>query len=130
MAPKFLKTVYMADGAICALIFLGGLFASSTIATLTGLPLLVVQIGAWICLPTAALLFWLAGQNKPPALPAAAIVYGNLGWVIASFAILVAYYTQLTLVGQVFMVAQALGVLAFALMEKAGMQVAQEAYPA
>lgn len=127
MTRNFLKAIYAMDAVTCALVFAAGIGAGPMLAAVSGLPLSIIHGGAWICLPVALLLGWLARQDAPPALPAAAVVIGNIGWVAASFVVLAIHYPQLSAVGAIAVTVQALAVLAFALFEWAGMRHLQKA---
>lgn len=112
-----LKTVLVADAITCTGVLALGLFARQPVATLLGLPINVVAIGAWICLAAALPMFLAAAQRVPNAGLMKLIAVGNIGWVAASFAVVANFMGQITGVGIAVLIAQALGVLIFAILE-------------
>jgi hypothetical protein len=114
--PSFtLKNVLAADAATCALVAVIGIFDAPLIAPLLGLPEAVVSIAGWICLPVAILLGFLVAQPSKALLNL--VVFGNVGWVLASVGVLALLGSSMTGVGIATTVAQAIGVLVFALLE-------------
>jgi hypothetical protein len=87
-------------------------------APLLGLPEAVVFIAGWICLPGALLLGFLILQPSKALLNL--IVLGNIGWVLASLAVIMLLGASMTGIGIATVVAQAIGVLVFALLEAKG----------
>ncbi len=127
MPSLTLKRVLLADAVTCALVFVVGVFDAHLVAPLLGLPESVVQIAGWICLPVALLLGALALQAQPSRPLVQFVALGNLGWVAASLAVLAAYAGSLTGIGTAIVIAQALGVLVFAMLEFRGARAAATA---
>jgi len=115
-----LKTVLIADAITCTGVLAIGLFALEPVAALLGLPVAIVSIGAWICLAAALPMFLAAAQKVPNGGLVKLIAVGNVGWVAASFAVVATFAGQMTGLGIVIVIAQALGVLAFAFLEWKG----------
>lgn len=112
-----LKTILIADAVTCTGVLALGLFALDPVAILLGLPVAVVSIGAWICLAAALPMFLAAAQKVPHAGLVKLIAVGNLGWVAASFAVVATFAARMSGLGIAIVIAQALGVLAFAFLE-------------
>jgi hypothetical protein len=120
MQGKYLVRTLQLDAASCALFFGLCVGVTATVSELLGLPPSVVAAGGWICLPAAVLLAWAAVRPSKPLL--AALVVANLGWVLASFGVWIAWFGQLTLLGHVVLIAQALAVELFLTLEWRGMK--------
>ncbi len=95
----------------------GGLLAAAPVGALLGLPANIVAIGGWICLAAALLMVVAALQKVPHAALVKLIALGNLGWVAASFAVVASFAAGMTGIGIAVVVAQAFGVLGFAILE-------------
>lgn len=112
-----LKNILVADALTCSVVFAAGLFAAEPLGALFGLPAIIVSIGGWICLAAALLMVVAALQKVPSPVLVKLIALGNLGWVAASFAVVATFAAQMSGVGIAVVVAQALGVLGFAILE-------------
>lgn len=112
-----LKSLLAIDALTCFALFLLCLFFTAAIATLTGLPPLVISLAGWILLPSAALMLIAALGNPPHRGLAKLVVAGNLAWVAASFAILAIFWAALTPLGAVLVAGQAGAVLILAWLE-------------
>ena len=115
-----LKTTLVVDAVTCIGLFLLGVFATDTIAEILGLPVWIVAVAGWIGLPSASLMLFAAMQKPPSRHLANLIAIGNLGWVVASVAVLMAFSSQMTGVGIILVVIQALIVLDLAILEAKG----------
>jgi len=115
-----LKNTLIIDAITCTGLFVFCVFATATVATLLGLPSEVVTVAGWIGLPSALLLMFVANQKVPNKGLANLIAVGNLGLVIANFAVLAMFAGQMTAIGIAVVVAQAIGVLVFAIYEAKG----------
>lgn len=115
-----LKNTLLIDAVTCTGLFVFCVFATATVATLLGLPSEVVTVAGWIGLPSALLMLFVANEKVPSKGLANLIAVGNLGWVIASFAVLGVFAAQMTALGLVVVVVQAIGVLVFAIYEAKG----------
>ena len=115
-----LKNTLLIDAVTCAGLFVFCVFATATVATLLGLPSAVVTVAGWIGLPSALLMLFVANQKVPSKGLANLIAIGNLGWVIASFAVLAMLAAQMTAFGIAVVIVQAIGVLVFAIYEAKG----------
>ncbi|WP_439567573.1 hypothetical protein [Sphingopyxis sp.] len=115
-----LKNTLLIDAVTCTGLFVFCVFATATVAALLGLPFEVVTVAGWIGLPSALLMLFVANQKVPSKGLANLIAVGNLGWVIASFAVLGVFAAQMTALGLAVVVVQAIGVLVFAIYEAKG----------
>ncbi len=115
-----LKNTLLIDAVTCTGLFVFCVFATATVATLLGLPSEVVTVAGWIGLPSALLMLFVANQKVPSKGLANLIAVGNLGWVLASFAVLGIFADQMTALGMAVVVVQAVGVLVFAIYEAKG----------
>lgn len=112
-----LKNILVADALTCSVVVAVGLFAATPVGALLGLPANVVMIGGWICLAAALLMVVAALQKAPSPALVKLIAFGNLGWVAASFAVVATFAAEMTGLGIAVVIAQALGVLGFAILE-------------
>ncbi|ALJ12823.1 hypothetical protein [Sphingopyxis macrogoltabida] len=117
MSIPNLKTILVADAATCTGVFAIGLLAAVPVGALFGLPANIVAIGGWICLAAAIAMIVAVLQKVPSPALVKLIVIGNLGWVAASLSVVAAFAAQMTGIGIAFVVAQAIGVLGFAILE-------------
>jgi hypothetical protein len=115
-----LKNTLIIDAITCTGLFVFCVFATATVATLLGLPSDVVTVAGWIGLPSALLMLFVASQKVPSKGLANLIAVGNLGWVLASFAVLAIFAGQMTAFGIAVVIVQAIGVLLFAIYEAKG----------
>jgi hypothetical protein len=112
------KTLVL-DAASCAIFFALCVGATATVGAFLGLPATVVAAAGWICLPVAVLLAFLAYKPSRPLL--AAVVAGNTGWVLASLAVWLLHFDTLTTLGHVVILAQAVAVELFVILEWRGL---------
>lgn len=115
-----LKNTLIIDAVTCTGLFVFCVFATATVATLLGLPSELVTVAGWIGLPSALLMLFVAYQKEPSKGLANLIAVGNLGWVIASFAVLAIFADRMTGLGIAVVIVQAIGVLVFAIYEAKG----------
>lgn len=115
-----LKNTLIIDAITCTGLFVFCVFATATVATLLGLPSELVTVAGWIGLPSALLMLFVAYQKEPSKGLANLIAVGNLGWVIASFAVLAIFADRMTGLGIAVVIVQAIGVLVFAIYEAKG----------
>ncbi len=111
---KMLKTVLMLDAATC-LAF--GLLLCIGNAFLAGLPADLLLYTGIILFPCAVLMSATGWQARPNGFLVRLIVVGNLGWVLASLAVLIAPVGVPTAIGYGFVIVQALGVMGIAALE-------------
>lgn len=115
-----LKTFLIADAVTCAGVFAFGLLAAAPVAALLGVPEQVVTIGGGICLAAGLLMLVAALQEVPNPSLIKLIALGNIGWVAASLGVAAAFGATMTGLGLVVVLAQAVAVLAFAIIEWKG----------
>ncbi len=113
-----LKNALVLDAASCAVFFALCAGATATVAGLLGLPNAIVAAAGWICLPVAAMLAFLALRPVRPLLLLVAL--GNSGWVLASLAVWLVHFETLTALGHAVIIAQAIVVELFAILEFRG----------
>lgn len=115
-----LKNTLIIDAITCTGLFVFCVFATATVAALLGLPSELVTVAGWVGLPSAVLMLFVASQKVPGKGLANLVAAGNLGWVIASFAVLAIFASQMTALGIAVVIVQAIGVLVFAIYEAKG----------
>ena len=115
-----LRRTFALDALTCAgagLLMAGG---AALLAPITGLPSGLLLWAGLALFPVAALLAWLSRRAQAPAGLVWLVVLGNAGWVAGSVAALFA--TQPTLIGEVFVIAQALAVAVLTVLEFNGLR--------
>lgn len=120
MSIRNLKNILIIDAVTATGVFVAGLFAAAPVGALLGLPTNIVAIGGWICLVAGLSMLVAAMQTVPNSALVKLIAIGNLGWVAASFAVLAVFAGQMTAFGIAVVLAQAVGVLGFAILEWRG----------
>lgn len=125
MQANYLKRVFAFDAATCFACFALLVFAADALAPLLGLSAGFLSAAGWLLLPVAILFAFIAMRAMPPMGLVWLGIVGNLGWVIASFAVL--GLLDPTPLGAGFVIAQALVVLALAWLEYRGTQRATSA---
>ena len=120
--PAFLRRVLLVDAISGFGMGLLLAVAAAPLATLTGLPSTLLHAAAAILLPFAAFLAWLSTQRVPPRALVWIVVAVNVLWVVESVAILVVGWTQPTVIGHAFVLAQAAFVAMLAELEVIGLR--------
>ena len=128
--PNTLRRALLLDAAASG--GMGGLLlvAADPLGGLLGLPLPLVRAVGVFLVPFAALLWWVATRRHAVPAITRAIVMGNVLWVIASVWLLVSGLVKPTLLGELFVLAQAAAVVVFAYLEYRGLRFAQRALAA
>jgi hypothetical protein len=115
-----LQNVLLLDAATC--VATGALlaFGSNFVAGLTAIPAPLLYWAGLILFPIAALMAYAGLQATPPRPIVWLIVLGNIGWVIASVAVLA--FIAPNALGTIFILAQAAVVGVLALLEHSAQQ--------
>jgi len=118
----FLRRVLTLDavtsGAMGALLVLG----QTPLSSLLGLSTSLLFWPGLSLLPFAAFVGWLATRELPPRAGVWAVILINALWVIDSFALLATGWPDLTLLGKVFVLFQAVAVAVFAELQFFGLR--------
>ena len=110
------------DAATCAAMGVAMTAGGLPLGKLTGLPPALLMIAVLVLLAVAAVMAWLARRESAPAPMVWLVLGGNAGWVVASFALLASGWVQPTLAGELFIIAQALGVVGLTALEYLGVR--------
>jgi len=118
----FLRWALFADAATCIATGLLMMLGSGPLEEFLGLPAALLRYAGVSLLPFAAFLVYLAKRENlsPPAVWTAIVL--NALWTAASFMILLTGWVAPTELGYTFVIAQALGVAAFAGLERFGLR--------
>ena len=108
------------DAATCAAMGVAMTAGGLPLGKITGLPPALLMIAGLVLLAVAAVMAWLARRHSAPAPTVWLVLGGNAGWVAASVALLVSGWVQPTLVGELFIIVQALGVVGLTGLEYLG----------
>lgn len=118
----FLRRVLALDavtsGAMGALLVL----AQGTLSSMLGLSTSLLFWAGLSLLPFAAFVGWLAMRELPPRAAVWAVVLVNALWVIDSFVLLASAWPDLTLLGKVFVLFQAVFVAVLAELQFFGLR--------
>jgi hypothetical protein len=115
-----LQNVLLLDAATCVAAGALMAFGSSFVAGLTAIPAPLLYWAGLILFPCAALMAFAGLQASPPRPIVWLIVLGNIGWVIASVAVLA--FIAPNALGYIFILAQAAVVAVLALLEHSALQ--------
>ena len=110
------------DAALCLFTGLVLAVANAPIAAITAIPSGLLLWAGLLLLPVAAFMAFVASRRPVPALGLTLIVFGNLGWIVASLALLTGFWFAPNAIGVAFILAQAALVALFAWMEYAAMR--------
>lgn len=120
--PSFLRRVLLADAAASGATGLLMAFGASFLEPLLGLPVALLREAGIILLPFAALLTYIATREHLSRRWVWAVVVMNVIWVIDSILLLLSGWVSPTLLGQAFVIGQALVVAVFAELEYFGVR--------
>jgi len=113
-ASTFLRRALMADAVVTGMTALALVATPAMLENLLGLPATLLRGAGLSLVPFTALLVYLLRKDPLPRGAAWFVVACNVLWAIDSIMLLMTDWVDPTLVGQVFVVFQALVVAAFA----------------
>jgi hypothetical protein len=115
-----LRRVLMVDAATC--LAMGALLVlfASPLATLLGLPSLLLAYAGASLFPIAGFMAWVAIRRELSRWGAWVVILGNAGWVAGS--VLVLFLASPTTIGFAFVIAQAVVVVLLAELEYVGVR--------
>jgi hypothetical protein len=106
MSNLSLRSLLTIDAVTCLTMGILLLLASGLIAGATAIPAPWLLYAGALLLPIGALMAGVARQQKPATWAAGVIVYGNIGWVIASIGFPLAGIFTPNLFGWMFIMGQ------------------------
>jgi hypothetical protein len=116
----FVRRVLFVDAATCVGTGLFLALLAAPLAPFLGLPAELLLYAGLALLPIAAFIAWVATREQMSAAGVWLVIIGNVGWVLASLALLFA--VSPTVLGYAFVIGQALIVAALAEMEYVGLR--------
>ena len=120
--PSPAARILWLDAALCLFTGLVLAVANAPIAAITAIPAGLVQWAGLLLLPVAAFMAFVASRRPVPAFGLILIVIGNLGWIVASLALLTGFWFAPNAIGVTFILAQAALVALFAWIEHAAIR--------
>lgn len=108
------------DAVTCAALGVAMTAGALPLAGITGLPPALLMIAGIVLFPVAGLMAWLARRESAPAPMVWIVIGGNAGWVAASLILLLGGWVKPTLLGELFLAVQALGVAGLTVLEYLG----------
>lgn len=121
-SSPFLRRALAADavasGAVGVLLAFGG----ATLQSLTGLPAALTEPASYFLIAYAAFVGFLGLRATLPAAAVWLVIVGNAIWALESLMLLAMGWAQPTLVGNAFVIGQALAVAAFAELQLMGLR--------
>jgi hypothetical protein len=122
---KFLRYVLALDAMTCIATGLLMSVGGAALSNLTGLPAGLLFYAGVGLFPFAAVLLYLATRTQISAAPVWTVVILNALWTIDSFLLLWSGWVETSTFGTAFVVFQAVGVAAFAVLEYVGVRRAE-----
>ncbi|WP_374979357.1 hypothetical protein PSGK_22065 [Pseudomonas solani] len=120
---RVLQLDALVSGAAGLLMTLG----AGPLSSLLALPAALLTGAGLLMLPWCAVLLWLARRETLDRRAVWAVIAVNAVWVVDSLLLLVSGWVQPTLLGQAFVIAQALAVVLFAELQFFGLKRSTEA---
>ena len=121
-SPRFLRNVLAVDSASCIATGALQIVFTNTLADLTQLPAPLLQATGWFLLAYAAVVGFIATREPIPRGFVWIFVAGNFGWAAACAALLVSRSVHATLLGEAWIVAQAVTVVVLAELQWMGLR--------
>jgi hypothetical protein len=122
---SYLRKALLADAIISGVASVGMIAGSGLVAASFGLPSELLLWAGFACIPFAALIAFVLRGKTAPAGVIVAIIAINIAWVIASLFVAFGPMFAPTLIGKVFVVAQAATVALFAELQIIGLRRAR-----
>jgi hypothetical protein len=119
----FLRKALIADAAISGTTGLAMMLGADMLATLLGVPALLLRYAGLILLPFAALLVVLATRENVHRGAVRAVIVANVLWAIDSIVLLFTGWVDPSALGYAFIVFQAVIVAAFAEVQHVGLKM-------
>jgi hypothetical protein len=116
--PNELRRALLLDAGASGTMGLILAIAATSLQPVLGLPVLLMRTVGLFLIPFAALLAWIATRRVVSAGLVRVVVIGNALWVVASLLLLVIGAVSPTLLGTLFVLAQALAVTVFVYLER------------
>ncbi len=127
LISTFLRRVLFADAATCIATGLLMMFGSGLLEQFLGLPTVLLRYAGIALMPFGAFLVYLATRERLSQFAVWIVIVLNALWTVDSFLLLLTGWVAPTELGYTFVVAQALGVAAFAGLEYFGLKKAATA---
>lgn len=121
-SPRFLRYVLLADSASCVATGAAQVLLPTTLADLFRLPSALLMGTGIFLLAYAAVVAYVGTREAIPRGPVWLFVAGNFGWAAGCVALLAATPLQPTLVGQAWIIAQAVTVVVLAELQWAALR--------
>lgn len=121
-SPSFLRRVLLADAATGIVTGLLMLFGAGFLESLLGLPATLLREAGIILLPLAVFVGYVGLRKELSRRLVWIVIAFNVLWVIDSVVLLMSGWVSPTLLGQAFIVMQAVAVAVFAELEYFGMR--------
>ena len=121
-ASAFLRRALLADTIFSGLSAIGLTFAAGAFATLFNLPEALLRETGLFLIAYTALVGWLATRSTAAKALVLLVVVGNAAWTLGSIALLFSGTVSPNLLGQVFIVAQAIATGVFAELQYLGLR--------
>ena len=121
-APKFLRNVLFADAASCLATGALQVMFTAPLSELLRLPAQLLQGTGWFLLAYAALAALVATREPIPRGFVGLFVAGNFAWAAACVALLAATSIAPSMLGEAWVIAQALTVVGLAELQWAGLR--------
>lgn len=115
--PSFLSRVLYLDAATGLAMAIAHTAFPGSLAKLTQIPAGLIIASGLALFPIAALMAWAASRREVHVPAVMIVILGNVGWTIASLLLLLVPELAGNSLGRTYIVAQAAGVLVFAVLE-------------
>jgi hypothetical protein len=129
-ASTFLRRALLADAVFSGVAAVGLAFGASAFAPLFQLPEALLRETGLFLIAYTALVGWLAARSSVPKVLVLVVIAGNAAWTLGSIALLFSGAVAPNLLGQVFIVAQAIATGVFAELQFIGLRKNGETVPA
>ena len=118
---NFLRTVLKLDAASCLAMAAIVIPMAGMLQEPLGIEAAALGAAAASLIPIGLFVLWLGTRREAPAALVAILIFGNIGWAIASFGA-AGSVPAITFLGQAVVAGQGLAVLALAIAEWAGLK--------
>jgi hypothetical protein len=116
-----LRSVLFIDAATCAVMGAALMAGAGAIASITAIPTALLFYAGLSLIPIAAFMALVGLPANPPVLGVWLVILGNVGWVIASLALIFGDWIAPNMLGVAFIGIQAIAVAILAALEYSGL---------